>query len=183
MNNINDEENKQIVLNNYEEVIHHLSTYENGKYKDFILKEEDIEFIHGYAIFDIEDKDKNKTLHSIAFCTNLGNEYINTCKWLLQNGPYYPGLLRPDMKLFIVSKKLRLCIMLSSTFQDIVLFKFFENKEDGVFQCYSLEYTKDNFQLGNILKAVEYYYKKDTKVLQEELKEKNNILIEKLNNL
>lgn len=177
-------DNNNTDINNkpYNEIKEYFQTYEDGKYKNFMLEKEDIEFIDGYAIFDIESKDQNKTLQSIGFCKNLGEDYDRICIWLLQNTKYYPGLLRPDLKTFIVSKKIQFAVMVSAIFDYIVLFKFFENKEDDVFQCYSLEYSQDKFQFANLVKATEYYYK-SIEDIRKELVSKNNIIRDKLTNL
>lgn len=148
-----------------------LKTIEDGKYKSFILEKEDIQFKYGYAIYDVESKDKNKPLDAIAICSDLYEDYEKSCRWLLQNTNLFPGLLRLDLKLFIIASKLRHCIMISPYLDVDIPFEYIENKEDGILNCITIKYSRDKFSYGNIGKAVDYYF--DLNKIKNNLKEAN----------
>ena len=145
----------------YDIIKEKLLKYDNGKYKDFILEKEHFDFIYRFPIFDVENKDKNKTLDAIALCKNLHTDYYATAKWLGENTHYFPGLLNIDLRLFIVVRKLRLCVMLTPNREFDVPFTFEENKEDGELLAITLKYSRDKFGIGNIAKAVNYYFSLD----------------------
>lgn len=165
----------------YEEIKEKMKNYENGKYSDFILEKEDIKIEYGFPIFDVENKDKNKSLDAISFCTNLSDNYIKVAHWLVGNTEYYPGLMRLDLKAFIISEKIKFSLMISSKDDYVIPFTSTFNKEDGILKCITFKYKEDKFHINNLFVAVDYYYGLSN--LRNELKEKNKIVEEKLNNI
>lgn len=165
----------------YDVIKEKLKLIEEGKYKEFILEKDDIELLYGFTIFDVENKDKNKSLDAIAFCNNLGEDYNRTCNWLVQNTHYYPGLMNLDLKLLVYSKKLLHGLMIYNNKNYINLFSVFFNKEDGFLNSITLKYANNNFHMGNLAKAFSYYF--DTIKIKEELNKKNEEIEKRLNDI
>lgn len=166
------EENLDILESDtYDIIKEKLSKYQDGKYKKYILESDDFEFKYGFTIFDVEHKDKNKTLDAIAYCKDLGEDYIKTSLWLLQNTQYYPGLMRLEKKLFVFIKKYRKVVLFEDGKDYIILFEYFENKEDDELKSITLKYSRDNVELSNALVALKYYYNMDK--LKEDLSKEN----------
>lgn len=153
-----------------------LKTLENGKYKDFILTKDDISFEYGYAIFDVENKDQNKSLDAIAYSKNLGKDYRKVCNWLVSNTEYFPGSMRLEIKLFVIVKRLNFCLMFSPTDEFVIPFDRIENKEDGELQAITLKYNHHNKILfSSLLNTFHLYFNKD-KEMMDILKEKHEII-------
>lgn len=165
----------------YKEIKEKMRNYENDKYSDFVLEKEDIKIEYGFPIFDVENKDKNKSLDAISFCNNLGNDYIRVAHWLVGNTQYYPGLMRLDLKAFIVSEKLKFTLMISSKDDYVIPFTSTFNKEDGELECITFKYKEDKFRIHNLFVATDYYY--GLSKLREELNDKNKEVEKRLNNI
>lgn len=176
-----EEEIKILETDTYDIIKEKLEKYQDGKYRKYILEHNDFEFKYGFTIFDVENKDKNKTLDAIAYCNNLGEDYIKTCLWLLNNTQYYPGLLRLEKKLFIFIKKYKKVLLIEENKDYILLFEYFENKEDEVLQSITLKYSRDNLELSNAIVALRYYY--NIEKLKEDLSLENKNHKEYLSNI
>lgn len=167
----------------YDKIKEEFKTSENGKYAHLILEKEDIKLQYGYLIFDVENKDKNKTLDAIAMCKNLGEDYKKTCHWLVQNTGYWPGSMRLELKLFVIDRKNKITIVFSSNKKDdfIIPFEYTENKEDSVLQAITLKYSRDRLKISNIYSAFKHYYDMDAILI--EFKKKAEHIFDELTKL
>lgn len=144
----------------YKDIINNLEVFEDGKYKNILLTKEDIKIDYGFLIFDVENKDKNKTLDAIAMCKNLGRSYHETCLWLAANTCYYPGTLRIELKMFVIDKKNNFALVFNPKEKEdfIIPFSYIENKEDGIIQAISLKNNNDKLLFSNLFYAFKEYF-------------------------
>lgn len=165
----------------YEDIKDKMRLYKDGKYKDYILEKDDIKIEYGFPIFDVENKDKNKSLDAISFCKNLGEDYSRVGQWLARNTEYYPGLMRLDIKAFIVSEKIKFSLMLSSKDEYVIPFLTTFNKEDGFLNCLTFKYKEDKLNINNLFIATDFYF--GLSKIKEELNKKNEEIEKRLNDI
>lgn len=148
--------------------------------KNLYIEKDDIEIKYGYLIFDVENEKQNKTLHAIAMSYDLGEDYHNSCKWLVQNTNFYPGTMNLYLKMFIYIKKFRLCLVFTHNEDYVTLFEYVEEKEDGIVLCKRLKFKNDENQSKNIYLAFQYYYDMDE--VLENFRKKQKDIFEVLSN-
>lgn len=146
--------------------------------KEFYIEKTDIEIKYGYLIFDVENEKQNKTLHAIAMSYDLGEDYHNSCNWIVSNTKYYPGTMNLYLKMFIIIKRLGLCLVIPHNDDYTILFEYTEEKEDGVLLCKSLLFKNDETQSKNVYLALQYYY--NIEELLEDFKKKQKEVFDKL---
>lgn len=174
-----EEENLKIEeTDTYKEIKEKLLKHKNGIYKDYIIEENDITLKYAIPIFDVENREKNKPLDAISYTENLGKTYIDTCKWLLRNTSYYPGLLNTEIKLFAIIERLKFALMLTPKEDYIVPFDMVYNKEDDVLQAITLKYSNNKILFSTSYLALDYYF--DIEKQSELLIDKNEKFIENL---
>lgn len=162
----------------YDKIREVFLTYEDGKYKDFIIEKDDINISYQFAIHAIDRPDKDETTMPIALCKNLGKDYERACLYLLEHTTHFPGLLRPDIKLIIEVAKFKKLVIVNNNNPYDTLYNYFDNKEDDKFLCRTLKYENNNFFFGNIGKAFDYYYGYEN--YRDKLNETNNVILTKL---
>lgn len=167
----------------YEDVKNELYNFEDGKFKNIILTKEDIKIDYGFLIFDVENKDKNKTLDAIAMCKNLGKSYYETCLWLAANTHYYPGTMRIELKLFVIDKKNNFALVFNPKEKEdyIIPFSYIENKEDGIVQAISLKNNNDKILFSNLFYAFEEYFDKEAILI--DFRKKSELIFDELSKI